>query len=197
MRRQLLDIPSGIVWALILITLVLACDREEEEPQEETPIGMEGSWYAVGEGIAPLFRVFPFETDSIYIRVKEFEEREYGEERFFRFYMEEYQKNFERKFRTTSSAPSSVEWGARLTQEDANHDGIWSFRFTGSRIRDKSSNQVDIRGIFRIDGTSEPKRMQIEFIQKNWLDSLDWPNPEQGFGTTPYRENLTHTFFGL
>ena len=174
---------------LTLIVFLPACSDDEPEDMERIEYF---EWYAAGNDVAPLFRAFPLEIDSIYLRIRVNVPNILAPDSvLYRMYIE--------KFKEGSNQPDiitgndQVEWGARFDRFESEATGIISFITTNAVF---NNNDRTLIGIYKEFNDEDPPYMKMEYV----YDRDDWPDPpnaEDGFGSTggkAYGDNNIHRF---
>ena len=175
-----------ILLALVFIMPAFFACNDDEEPEPEPTITY-FEWYASGEDVAPLFRAFPMNYDSIYIRFRSNVPNIYAPDVVrWRVYIEKY-KDGTPIIVTGSDQPT---WGAEMERDDSLHDGIISFQTTNAV---ENGTPRTITGIFREFPSGN--RMMLEYVYSHW--AISPPSPFGGFGSTAegaYGNNNIHVF---
>jgi len=176
---------------LLLLPLMLAihgCNDDEAEPEPQRTITTR--WSAAGDQVAPLFRAFPLNIDSIYLRLVQHEPRMYEDTLYWYIYME--------KFIANASTPKEIidgqdDYGAKFIRTFTGTDSIFHFE-TQDALR--NGNQVTARGLYQVQDEEDSATLKLEYVYM----LTGWPPPplaNEGFGSTSggaYGENNIHHF---
>lgn len=194
-----------IIFCLLLIG-VISCKDDAPEPEKQN-LGITGEWYSSGDDVAVLFRMLPFNVDSIYI--------DFGNKSDYwgrRVYVEKFNKNnIERAVITDkNNSKDGAEYNqpnaSRFFQWPSHHNNIWPIKIKGHRqvisnsvgrnaLPSNGWHDATIRGIFWVNNDTEPPEMLLEFVYEHW--NVIPPNPEDGFGSSAhgvYGKNNVHRF---
>lgn len=178
-----------IAWLLLpFLLLAYACEEDDAEPEPERTITTK--WSATGDQVAPLFRAFPLEVDSIYLELVQHDPRILEDTLYWYFYIEKYD------FNESSSQPIRTitgidEKGAQFIKKSTLFDDVFFFETLDARRND---NQVTVKGLYKVNGDKEAPLMTLEYVYglTGWPAS---PDPEAGFGSTDaglYGNNNIH-----
>ncbi len=181
---------------LILTGLVLfvACGDDNDIDDIDTVTELE--WSAAGEDVAPLFRTFPLNIDSIYLKIRITKPWEQLDTLLYRILFENYKKTdtgYELINRITGS--DQPGWGASIEREETAFDNI--IRFTTINA-ERDGVAVTITGIYKVFEKENPPVMKMEYVYNH--DGSNWPDPPipaLGFGSTEggeYGDNNIHLF---
>ena len=187
---------SLLPFALLLTLIVFLPACSDDEPEEIASVEY-FEWYAAGNDVAPLFRAFPLEIDSIYLRIRvNIPNILAPDSVLYRMYME--------KFKEGSNQPEAVitgkdqtDWGARFDRVETEATGIISFITTNAVF---NGNDRTLIGIYKEFNEEDPPRMKMEYVYS--YPNSPWPtapNPSE-FGTTgegEYGESNIHLFTKL
>lgn len=181
---------------LILTGMVLFVACGDDDDEIEVDRVTETEWYAAGDDVAPLFRAFPLEIDSIYLRLRVTRPWEQLDTLLYRMYIEYHEiidDGYQRKSVITGSDQPS--WGASIKREETAFDNIVSFYTTNAILDD---DIIKVTGIYKVFEKENPPVMKMEYVYNH--DGSNWPdppNPALGFGSTDegaYGENNIHLF---
>jgi hypothetical protein len=179
---------------LILTGLVLfvACGDDDDTVEVDTVTEYE--WYAAGDDVAPLFRAFPLEIDSIYLRFRVTRPWEQLDTLLYRIYFENYEKTGDNyQLVSVITGTDQASWGASINREETAFDNIISFSTTNAKLND---GPVRVTGIYKVFEKENPPHMNMEYV----YDGSNWPDPPDaaiGFGSTEdgeYGDNNVHLF---
>ncbi len=183
---------SNIRVILLLLPLLLAihgCSDDEAEPEPQRTITTK--WFATGDQVAPLFRAFPLNIDSIYLELVQHDPRMYEDTLYWYFYMEHFEAN--------AGTPKEIidgpdEKGAQFIRTYTGTDSIFYFETLDAR---RNGTQVTARGLYQMQDEEDMATLKLEYVyymQTGWPDP---PHPDEGFGSTEggaYGENNIHHF---
>ena len=177
---------------MIGLVFFIACGDDDDEIEVDRVT--ETEWYAAGDDVAPLFRAFPLEIDSIYLRFRVTRPWEQLDTLFYRVLFENYKKTEDGyQFINTITGNDQPGWGASINREETAFDNIIAFS-TINAERDGAA--VKITGIYKVFEKENPPGMKMEYV----YDGAGWPKPPEaslGFGSTAdgaYGENNVHLF---
>lgn len=181
---------------LILTGLVLFVACGDDNDEIEVDRVTESEWYAAGDDVAPLFRAFPLEIDSIYLRIRVTRPWEQLDTLLYRVYIEYYAKtNDNYQLKNVVTGTDQPGWGASINREETAFDNIIWFR-TINAERDGAG--VEITGIYKVFEKDNPPSMKLEYVYTH--PGAGWPAPPDaaiGFGSTAneaYGDNNVHHF---
>ena len=181
--------PLPFALFLTLIVFLPACS--DDEPEEIASVEYI-EWTASGDDVAPLFRAFPLEIDSIYLRIRVNVPNILAPDSvLYRMYIEKYKQGSNQPDIITGK--DQAIWGARFDRVLTEPDSIVSFITTNAVFND---NDRTLIGIYKEFDDEDPLTMKFEYVYDdgNWPDP---PNAEDGFGSTEdfeYGNNNVHTF---
>lgn len=187
------DIHKKNLFALGLIlagvVLLVACGDDDDEIEVDRVT--ETEWYAAGSDVAPLFRAFPLEIDSIYLRFRVTRPWEQLDTLLYRIYIEYYAKTTDEKSIITGT--DQPGWGASIDRVETTFDNIISFHTTNATL---DGDPVKVIGIYKVFEKENPALLKMEYV----YEAHEWPNPpfaSLGFGSTEgglYGDNNIHLF---
>lgn len=169
--------------------MLVACEDEEviEEFKPEYFY-----WYASGDDVAPLFRAFPLNIDSIFLRLRvHIPIRQRPDSVHYHILIESYKRGESQPILITGKEHPS--WGAFYDPDTTAFDNIISFR---TRNAVENGSDMTISGIYKEFPGDDPPTMKMEYV----YGKPGWPDPptaEGGFGSTAergYGDNNIHTF---
>jgi hypothetical protein len=174
------------------LAFLVSCGDDNDTVEIDTVTEYE--WYAAGNGVAPLFRAFPLEIDSIYLRFRVTRPWEQLDTLLYRIYFENYEKTGDDYQRlSVITGADQPSWGAPINREETAFDNIISFSTQNAQL---DGTPIQITGIYKVFDNENPPHMNMEYV----YDGSDWPNPPDaamGFGSTAYGdygENNVHQF---
>ncbi len=181
--------PLPFAILLAAIAFLPACS--DDEPENIASVEY-FEWYAAGNDVAPLFRAFPLEIDSIYLRIRVNVPNILAPDSvLYRMYMEKYKEGSNQPDVITGK--DQADWGARFDRVVSGQDSIARFITTNAVFND---NDRTLIGIYKEFDNEDPPRMKFEYV----YDDVNWPDPpnaEDGFGSTgnfEYGNNNIHRF---
>ncbi len=189
-----------ITWLLMpLLLLAYACEEEDAEPEYPEWVQWKELFqgYAAGSNVAPLFRAYPMNYDSLNIILHENTPNELDPDnkRYF-LRLEMFDKKNESTIITGQSYPAK---GARLAvREVTDHDSIVEFASDLQESYVNGEAQI-IEGIYKKTFEHGSPVLKLEFVR----DRVGWPAPpnaKDGFGSTgngAYLDNNIHTFLSI
>lgn len=178
-----------LLLACAFALVVVACDDDSDvSPDFERTVTTR--WVATGHDIAPLFRGYPLNADSIYLEITEHIPWIYEDSLYFYMYIEKYEADNS----LVDIVTGSEGFGAKFIREVIGPDSIVSF-VTEDAVDSDGENRV-IKGIYKEMNTSDGPELKMEFV----YTGNGWPDPpdaEVGFGSTAdgaYGDNNIHFF---
>ncbi len=177
-------------FGLAVMLVFVACEDEEPELFQQWK---DSEWYAAGNDVAPLFRAFPLNYDSIYMKFRNHRNKHSPDVITYYMTIKMFKiddgsvniitgddKDRGAKYNRTIKENDSIIWFSTL---DANLDGT----------------RIKIEGIYKDFESTNPviKKMEFVYIEPGWPDP---PNAEEGFGNThggAYGDNNIHSFTKL
>ena len=183
-----------VTFGLILTGLVLLVACGDDDDEIEVDRVTETEWYSAGDDVAPLFRAFPLEIDSIYLRFRVTRPWEQLDTLLYRVYIEYYEiSNDDYQLIDIITGSDQPSWGASIDREETAFDNIIAFSTTNAKLGD---GLVTVAGIYRVFEKENPPHMQMEYVydRSGWPDP---PDPVMGFGSTEggaYGDNNVHLF---
>ncbi len=182
--RLLLLVGFGLAVMLVLV----ACEDEVSEP-DDSQYGIFGEWYAAGGNIAPLFRLFPLEVDSIYMK--------YGTYGLNKHDTLAIIKVFSRQNDYVITNPNRPE-GTTFIQRLSDYNDIWTLEIGNGRqvMNGQDHGSMGIKGIFYVDNLKNPPELHLDFVFVSWIQDHDVQpaTPENGLGSSDYGEHTIHLF---
>ena len=182
---------SPLQFALLLTLIVFLPACSDDEPEEIASVEY-FEWYAAGNDVAPLFRAFPLEIDSIYLGIRvNIPNILAPDSVLYRMYMEKYKAGSNQPDIITGR--DQADWGARFDRVESESTGIILFETTNAVFNGDIRTLI---GIYKEFNDEDPPIMKFEFVydNDNWPDP---PNAEDGFGSTDdfaYGNNNIHHF---
>jgi len=179
------------IWLLLpVLLLAYSCEDDEAEPEPERTITTR--WSAAGDQVAPLFRAFPLNVDSIYLELVQHEPRLYDDTLYWYFYIEKFNfsENPNQPIRTITG---NDEKGTQFIRTKTDTDTVFFFETIDARRND---NQVTAKGLYQVNGEKDEPVMTLEYVYTSGPSG--WPappDPEAGFGSTDgglYGDNNIH-----
>ncbi len=179
---------------LILTGLVLLVACGDDDDEIEVDRVTESEWYAAGEDVAPLFRAFPLDIDSIYLRLRVTRPWEQLDTMLYRIYIEYYQiTNGDYEIKNVITGSDQPGWGASIEREETAFDSI--IEFSTQQNAQLDDTPVKITGIYKVFEKENPPVMKMEYVFMHW--EVEPPTASMGFGSTEneeYGENNVHLF---
>ena len=192
--KRLLHIRILLLAGFGLAVMLALVSCEDDEPEEIARVEYV-EWYAAGDDVAPLFRAFPLNVDSIYLRFRvNIPNILKPDSVIYRMYMEKHTMGSAAPDITTGQDFS--DWGALFIRDTTQHSSIIEFK-THQAI--KNGSPVTVLGIYEELQNNDPLVMKMEYV----YDDTNWPtaaNALDGFGSTAgglYGEDNIHTFTRL
>ncbi len=176
-------------FGLAVMQVFVACE-DEEVIEEFNPEYFH--WYASGDDVAPLFRAFPLNIDSIYLRLRvHIPIRQRPDSVHYRILIESYKRGESQP--TVFTSKDQPSWGAFYDPDTTAYDDIIFFR---TRNAVENGSDLTITGIYKEFAGDDPPSMKMEYV----YDKTGWPSSptaEGGFGSTAggaYGDNNIHIF---
>ncbi len=173
-----------------LLLLAYACEEEDAEPKPERTITTR--WFASGEQVAPLFRAYPLNVDSIYLELVQHDPRILEDTLYWYFHIEKYDFD-ESPSQPVRTITGSDEKGTQFLRTATTHDAIFFFETLDAKRND---SQVTAKGLYQVNNDKDTPTMTLEYVYtagvSGWPAS---PDPETGFGSTDggvYEDNNIH-----
>ncbi len=180
-----------IAWLLLpFLLLAYACEEEDAEPEPERTITIK--WFAAGDQVAPLFRAYPLEVDSIYLELVQHDPRILEDTLYWYFYLEKYNFN-ENPSQPIRTITGSDEKGAQFIKTSAGFNSAFFFETLDARRND---NHVTAKGLYQVNGDKDEPILTLEYVYSSGVSGWPGPpDPEAGFGSTAggaYGDNNIH-----
>ncbi len=182
-----------IAWLFMpLLLMAYACEEDDAEPEPERTITTK--WFASGDQVAPLFRAYPLEVDSIYLELVQHDPRVLEDTLYWYFYIEKYDFN-ESPSQPIRTITGTDEKGAQIIKKPTLFDDVFFFETLDARRND---NQVTVKGLYQVNGDKDDPLMTLEYVYTSGVSGWpEPPDPEAGFGSTEngaYGDNNIHMF---